>query len=282
MKYNPSLSALSFPEKIPPLFDPSRVYNRDMIAVESARLAYFKFEKDPQSRQIIESALAIVGFDHVEYFSGHVHGGQAVAAWQIAGNDALIAFRGTQPDNLTDIVTDLQIPRSAWPEGGTVHSGFRESFEELWNDISAWHDRSADRHALIAGHSLGAGLATLCATRVQPGSLFTIGSSRVGDAAFAALFSDVEVQRFIGCCDVVTSLPSELFGFVHVAEGRYIDRHGADLGNAPSGVISDDRMHARGEYFIKYGGRIGNVLFRDLADHAPVNYASAVLGVREE
>jgi hypothetical protein len=115
MKYNPSLSALSFPEKIPPLFDPSRVYNRDTIAVESARLAYFKFEKDPQSRQIIESALAIVGFDHVEYFSGHVHGGQAVAAWQIAGNDALIAFRGTQPDNLTDIVTDLQIPRSAWP-----------------------------------------------------------------------------------------------------------------------------------------------------------------------
>ena len=41
-------------------------------------------------------------------------------------------------------------------------------------------------------------------------------------------------------------------------------------------------MHARGEYFIKYGGRIGNVLFRDLADHAPVNYVSAVLGVREE
>src|SRR6266513_101694 len=64
MKYDPSLRSLMFPETTPPLFKSSRVYNRDMVAVEAARLAYFKFEKDQQSRQIIESALAIVGFDH--------------------------------------------------------------------------------------------------------------------------------------------------------------------------------------------------------------------------
>ena len=95
-----------------------------MIAVESARLAYFKFEKDEQSRHTIESALAIVGFDHVEYFTGKVHGGQAIAAWQNTGTDALLAFRGTQPNDITDIATDLDIARSPWPEGGTVHTGF--------------------------------------------------------------------------------------------------------------------------------------------------------------
>jgi hypothetical protein len=281
MKYDPSLRSLMFPETTPPLFKSSRVYNRDMVAVEAARLAYFKFEKDQQSRQIIESALAIVGFDHVEYFSGRVHGGQAIAALQTSGTDALIAFRGTQPNDITDIATDLDIARSPWPEGGTVHTGFGVSFEELWNDVGEWHRRTAERPKLIAGHSLGAGLATLGATRMKPGTLVTIGSSRVGDAAFASLFGDVEIHRFVGCCDVVTSLPPEQVGFVHVGERRYIDRHGADLGNASREIIADDRQHARVDYLIKYAWRIGNAALRDLADHAPVNYVSAVLGERE-
>lgn len=281
MKYDPSLSALMFPEKIAPLFKASRVYSRDMVAVESARLAYFKFERDEQRRRTIESALAIVDFDHVEYLSGKIHGGQAIAALQKSGTDALIAFRGTQPDNITDIAIDLDIPRSPWPEGGTVHSGFALAFEELWDDVRAWHARAGQRHTLIAGHSMGAGLATLCATRINPGTLVTIGSSRIGDAAFASLFGNVEVHRFVGCCDVVTSLPSELFGFVHVGERRYIDRNGVELTDPSREVIADDREHARRDYLVKYFGRIGNVPLRDLADHAPVNYISALLGERE-
>lgn len=282
MKYDASLRALMFPEKIPPLFRPGRNYDRLMVAVESARLSYFKFENDQQSRHTIESALAIVGFDHVEYITGNVHGGQAIAALQNAGTDALIAFRGTQPNDVTDIATDLDIARSPWPEGGSVHGGFKLQFEELWNDVREWHGRAAGRHTLIAGHSLGAGLATLCATRIGPGTLVTIGSSRVGDAAFAALFGDVEVHRFVGCCDVVTCLPPELFGFVHVGERRYIDRNGVELADPSSEVIADDRQHARRDYLIKYAWRIGNVALRDLADHAPVNYVSAILGEREE
>ena len=281
MKYDPSLRSLMFPETTPPLFKPSRAYSREMIAVESARLAYFKFERDEQSRQTIESALAIVGFDHVEYFTGKVHGGQAIAAWQSSGPDALIAFRGTQPNDITDIATDLDIARSPWPEGGTVHTGFAVSFEELWDDVREWHGRASGRPTLITGHSLGAGLATLGATRLSSSTLVTIGSSRVGDAAFASLFGDVEVHRFVGCCDVITSLPPEQVGFVHVGERRYLDRHGADLGNASREIIADDREHARLDYLIKYAWRIGNAALRDLADHAPVNYVSAVLGERE-
>jgi hypothetical protein len=282
MKYDPSLRSLMFPETTPPLFKSSRVYNRDMVAVEAARLAYFKFEKDQQSRQIIESALAIVGFDHVEYFTGKVHGGQAIAAWQNSGTDALLAFRGTQPNDISDIATDLDIARSPWPEGGTVHTGFAMSFEELWPEVRGWHGRASGRPTLIAGHSLGAGLATLGATRLSSSTLVTIGSSRVGDAAFAALFGDIEVHRFVGCCDVITSLPPEQVGFVHVGETRYIDRNGGELANPSREIIADDREHARLDYLIKYAWRFGNVALRDLADHAPVNYASAVLGEREE
>jgi len=281
MKYDPSLRSLMFPETTPPLFKSSRAYSREMIAVESARLAYFKFEKDEQSRHTIESALAIVGFDHVEYFTGKVHGGQAIAAWQNTGTDALLAFRGTQPNDITDIATDLDIARSPWPEGGTVHTGFAVSFEELWDDVREWHARASGRPTLIAGHSLGAGLATLGATRLSSSTLVTIGSSRVGDAAFASLFGDVDVHRFVGCCDVITSLPPEQFGFVHVGKTRYIDRRGVEIADPSQEVIHDDRSHARGEYLIQHAWRIGNVGLRDLADHAPVNYVSAVLGERE-
>ncbi len=282
MKYQASLSALFFPEKLPPMFKASRAYTDEMVAVEAARLSYFKFEKDAQSRAIIESSLAMVGYDHVEFFTGKEHGGQVVTALQISGNNALIAFRGTQPNDITDVATDLDIARSPWPEGGTVHSGFRISFEELWPDVREWHVRTAGRHKLIAGHSLGSGLATLCATRFDDRTLVTIGSSRVGDAAFAALLNGVDIQRFVGCCDVVTSLPPESAGFRHVGLPRYLDRNGSDLGNAPSEVIAADREHARLDYLIKFAWRIGDVGLRDLADHAPINYVSAVLDEREQ
>jgi triacylglycerol lipase len=281
MKYQASLSALLFPEKLPPMFKPAREYTDEMVAVEAARLSYFKFERDALSRAIIESSLAMAGYDHVEFFSGKEHGGQAVAALQIAGNDALIVFRGTQPNDITDVATDLDIARSPWPEGGTVHSGFRTSFEELWSDVHDWQGRTAGRHKVIAGHSLGSGLATLCATRFDDRTLVTIGSSRVGDAAFASLLNGVDIRRFVGCCDVVTSLPPHSAGFRHVGRPRYLDRNGTDLGDAPPEVIAADREHARLDYLVKFSWRIGDVGLRDLADHAPINYVSAILGERE-
>jgi hypothetical protein len=281
MKYDASISALLFPEKIPPLFKPSREYTPDMIAVESARVSYFKFEKDEQSRNTIESALAIVGYAHVEYFSGKVTGAQAFAALHDNGTDALIAFRGTQPNDIRDVTIDLEIPRTPWPEGGSVHGGFARSFAEISDGVGAWRERNAGRRVTITGHSLGAGLATLCATRFKSGTLVTIGSSRVGDAAFASLFGNVQVHRYIGCCDIVTSLPTEQAGFVHVGDGLYIDRNGAVLGKVSPDVIAHDRQHAHHEYVSIFFGGFGNVPLRDLADHTPVNYVSAILGERD-
>jgi Lipase (class 3) len=270
-----------FPEKIPPLFKPSREYTPDMVAVESARLSYFKFEKDEQSRGTIESALAIVGYGHVEYFSGNATGAQALTALHDDGKDALIVFRGTQPNDIRDVIIDLEIPRVPWPEGGSVHGGFSRSFAEISDGIGAWRERNADRRVTVTGHSLGAGLATLCATRFNVGTLVTIGSSRVGDAAFAKLFGNVDVHRYVGCCDIVTSLPTERAGFVHVGDGLYIDRNGAVLGNVSADVIADDRQHAHHEYVSIFFSGFGNVPLRDLADHTPVNYVSAILGERD-
>lgn len=280
MKYDASISALLFPEKIPPLFKTGREYTPDMVAAETARLSYFKFEKDPQSHDIIESAMAIVGYAHVEYFSGKVTGSQAFTALHDNGTDAIIAFRGTQPNDIRDVTIDLEIPRVPWPAGGSVHGGFARSFGEISDAVRAWRERNAGRRVTMTGHSLGAGLATLCATVFKSGTLVTIGSSRVGDAAFAALFSNVQVHRYVGCCDIVTSLPTERAGFVHVGDGLYIDRNGAVLGNVSPDVVAEDREHAHHEYVSIFFSGFGNVPLRDLADHTPVNYVSAILGER--
>ena len=42
-----------------------------------------------------------------------------------AGNAVVVAFRGTQPDELTDLAIDLQAVSDPWPEAaGSVHGGF--------------------------------------------------------------------------------------------------------------------------------------------------------------
>ena len=43
--------------------------------------------------------------------------------------------------------------------------------------------------------------------------------------------------------------------------------------------IATDRANARREYLAKYAARPGNVLVRELADHAPINYVRALVPV---
>lgn len=283
MQYDASLDDLLFPQKIPPLFSAAKTYTDDMIAVEAARLAYFRFDDDAQSRQAIESALGLVGFGQVEYFSGAAEDGHALAAVQTFGNKALLAFRGTVPNEFKDIELDLELERVPWPEGGSVHKGFAEQFEELSDGVRAWRDRvAAGRQLFVIGHSLGAGLATLCATRLKPCTLVTIGSSRVGDAAFVNLFAGAEVHRFVGCCDIITRLPGTVLGYEHVGgEGIYIARDGTLPPNPTHDFVKKDEDAARWNYLVKYAWRLGDVPCRDVADHAPINYVTAVLRERD-
>jgi hypothetical protein len=63
---------------------------------------------------------------------------------------------------------------------------------------------------------------------------------------------------------------------MHVVDMTYITRSGMlDPGIDPAGVASD-RSGARSGYLFDYAWKIGNVLLRDLADHAPINYVRGV------
>lgn len=280
MQYDASLEDLCFPELKPPQFQKAKSYDRAMIGAEAARLSYFRFEDGAPSRQTIETALRVVDFGQVEYFAGSKEKGHAMAAVHRSGNEGLIAFRGTRPTKFKDIEIDLELSLAPWPEGGQVHEGFAEQFEELRGPLREWHERIGRRPLLLAGHSLGAGLATLCASVLKPSTLVTLGSSRVGDKAFVALLAGTQVHRFVNCCDVITRLPT-IDGYTHVGNARYIDRKGVELVDPTDDVIDRDRSRARWSYLAKYAWRPGNVWLRDAADHAPINYVSAILGERE-
>lgn len=116
---------------------------------------------------------------------------------------AVLAFRGTEPDRIVDVLTDIKIAPLAPPWGGVgnVHEGFATELEAAWREIQAQlHDLHVVRDQVpvwVCGHSLGGALALLTALRLlQPGlqdgtkgmlfgALYTYAQPRVGDSVFA-------------------------------------------------------------------------------------------------
>jgi len=279
-EYDPSPTALFQPERADSVFRRGAPESLDALAVEAARLAYLRFDQLPGDRVRLVEALALAGFGEPALFEHPATSGEGYGAMRGDGL-ALLAFRGTQPDRLRDLLTDAQFFLRPWDLGpGRVHAGFRAAAIGLWSQVQPWLAGAARTRArlLVCGHSLGAAVATLLAQPAGATRLVTIGSPRVGDADFVAALegqAGLENVRFVDCCDLVTEMPPALLGFVHAAAPRYIDRAGA-VAIAPSaGFIAADQLRARTEYLRRFAFRNGSLPARELADHAPANYLRA-------
>ena len=62
LAYDPSRTALYHPERHDTLFVSGQTYSPLQLAVEAARLAYYRAEADPAQRARLADALARVGF----------------------------------------------------------------------------------------------------------------------------------------------------------------------------------------------------------------------------
>jgi len=281
LEYDPSYEALYHPERRDTLFENGQVYSPPQLAVEAARLAYYRAEKSAAERARLVEALGRAGFsDAAPFFDAG--GGVAAFAASRADGTTLLSFRGTQPDNYKNLITDLRIDLVAWSESaGLAHDGFASAMRAIKPQIHAWFESAKpDRSKLIlTGHSLGAAMATLAATIWRPEWLVTIGSPRVGDAAFAATVTATHKLRFVDCCDAVTEVPPECGGYRHIGEPTYLTRDASIVQNPEPWFVMADRLPARIDYASLYAWHVAqNVPVRDLADHAPVNYARAVFG----
>jgi surfactin synthase thioesterase subunit len=275
-EYSPSRDSLYHPESGDPLFIEGQWPSLLATATEASRLAYIRAEISPEQSAWLCEAFSRIGFSRTEFFSDKTTGSFALGTYRAEDKTALLSFRGTQPDDLQDLLTDVNLPPKKWG-AGKVHGGFARAADTLRADIESWlHAHAAEREALVlCGHSLGAALATLFAALLNPTLVVTLGSPRVGNRGFAKALKDTEILRLVNCCDFITKLPIESPNFRHIGTLKFINHLGELIAEPTEAKITADETLGRNEYFQRYGGRPGIVLARDLADHSPINYVRA-------
>jgi hypothetical protein len=275
--YDASRTALYAPERQETLFEMGRAYVPVQWAVEAARLAYYRVEQGQSEVQRLADALAQAGFGKPQLFRDAAT--YAFGALHTGDGSALVAFRGTQPDDIRHLATNLQAQQIQWNEsGGRAHAGFAKAARGVLPQVLDWLASEGSRRSrlVLAGHSLGAALATLSATVLRPELLVTLGSPRVGDADFVSALADINVMRLVDGCDVVTQLPPALSFYAHAGVVTYITCVDGQCIEAPAPtMIEADRAEGRARYASDHAWKSGSVLLRELADHAPINYARA-------
>jgi hypothetical protein len=289
MLYDASIEALIRPEQRAVL-ERAEPWPHDALCAEIARLSYVRFEETAAQAARLAQALAALGFTRSRFFHDPRDvparlqlDAEGLCALADDGR-AIIAFRGTQPDSFRDIANDAAFLPIRWRGPGLVHRGFLASLESVMPQIDAWLTEIASagvaiRHLTITGHSLGGALASLLAALKPEADLVTFGSPRVGNAAFAEAFAGRAMRRYVDCTDAVTLVPPGPY-FVHLDGLRYIDRTGQVHERALGTVAGTlDRALAGARYALLR--QPSKVPLRSLADHAPINYVSAVLGERE-
>jgi hypothetical protein len=266
------------------LFDPGkregffpfgRPNNDATLCAEMARLAYCREEPDfPFDRDRIAKILDRIEFASCQFFeepgTPRGQGSHGFLAKDPAQKLAVVAFRGTDATDFSDLAFDADFIPKSWPKGGNVHEGFAKALAKL-PGLQPVMDSLAGFRKLFTGHSLGAAMATLFASLHPPEALYTFGSPRVGDTDFIRSLQGIQGRRYVDCCDIVPRVPLELMNFAHLGKPHYIDRNRKVTFDPDDGTMRNDQLLAEIDYVRKYL-RFGNVPIRNLADHAPINY----------
>jgi triacylglycerol lipase len=163
-----------------------------------------------------------LGYKIVQFFD--INGAQAYLLTN--GTITVLSFRGTEVTQKSDVLADLKAGKNIEACGGKVHVGFKGEVNKLWPSITA---ALADNpgNIYVTGHSLGAAMATITASRMQDRvtALVTFGSPRVGNAEFVKSVT-VEHFRVQNNCDAVTKVPFMLIGFAHHGTHKYMNFYG--------------------------------------------------------
>lgn len=188
-----------------------------------AELAMIAYNDELEARR----AATLIGFPEVRYFNDQ----GAQAFYFSNGHDAVIACRGTQPNEWTDLRADVDAVAVLAETVGKVHRGFKREVDRLWPMLEqALTDNR--KPVYFVGHSLGGAMAKICATRCKlstinsnPQQLFTFGSPRVGDRAYVKSVI-LEHYRFVNNNDIVTRVPPIWLGYHHSGHEIYFNRYG--------------------------------------------------------
>jgi hypothetical protein len=250
------------------------------LCAEMARLAYCRKEPSFEfDRGRIEEILGRVEFTNCHFFESPGtplgKGVHCFVASRSSDKLVVIAFRGTDASDVSDVAYDVEFLLVPWPKGGRVHEGFDHALKVLQPTLEPALKELDGYRMLLTGHSLGAAMATLQASLHRPDALYTFGCPRVGDAKFIATLDGTKSYRYVDCCDLVTRIPLEI-GYRHVGSPYYISGNRKITFNPSTLEVWWDRFRAEAKYLTTEAPRLGTVAVRSLADHAPINYVWAV------
>ena len=210
------------------------------LLLEFANIAQTTYDNPKTSKAKFKA----LGYSIVEFFD--IDGAQAYLLTN--GTITVLSFRGTEVTEKSDILADLKSGKNLEACGGKVHVGFKGEINKLWPTISkVLADNPGNLY--VTGHSLGAAMATIAASRMQDRvtALITFGSPRVGNAEFVKSLT-VDHYRVQNNCDDVTKVPFMLMGFAHHGTHRYMNFYGEFRDLTPWQQVKDmvrSRLKAR-------------------------------------
>jgi triacylglycerol lipase len=232
---------------------------KTQLLLEFANIAQTTYDNPKTSTAKFKA----LGYKIIQFFD--IDGAQAYLLTN--GTITVLSFRGTEVTEKSDILADLKAGKNIEACGGKVHVGFKGEINKLWPSISAvLADNPGNLY--VTGHSLGAAMATIAASRMQDRvtALITFGSPRVGNAEFVKSLT-VEHYRVQNNCDDVTKVPFLLMGFAHHGTHKYMNFNGEFRDLTPWQQIKDMarsrlRARAKGQKYI------------GVFDHMMANYIS--------
>lgn len=245
---------------------------------EMAMLAYV-----PDPAIVIES-LEAAGFSGVDLIESPDGSRWNTRCLWVEGRDYAVAcFRGTEPGNPKDYVTDLRVLTAPLRGRIRVHQGFKEAFEgdgiadRLGERIAGWI--RTGRPVWLTGHSLGAALATVAAHRFREVTgVYSLGAPRVGNEEFWRSLH-TRIYRVVNHVDFVTMIPAALPGqYAHGGELKYIDSEGRLIEDLRMPKLLADRLQWPGRRYAEVAGRWkqgerDQIPMRSISDHSPLHYA---------
>jgi triacylglycerol lipase len=146
-------------------------------------------------------------------------------------HDCVVVCRGTEPHEWNDVKADANVLAVVAETVGRVHGGFKREVDDLWPMLEAALT-GIEKSVWFCGHSLGGAMAVISAIRcvrsrlvVNPKSVFTFGSPRVGDRRYVRSVALCH-YRWVNNNDIVTRVPPVWLGYRHAGEEIYMDYRG--------------------------------------------------------
>ena len=227
--------------------------------IEFANIASITYDNPDQST----SKFNDMGYKIVNFFDAD----GAQGYFLTNGTINVLSFRGTEVTQKSDILADLEAGKNVAMAGGKVHHGFKHELDKLWPSITKTLESNPGKF-YVTGHSLGAAMATIAASRLQDKvtTLITFGSPRVGDADFVKNVN-IEHYRVQNNNDAVTKMPFWIMGYRHHGEIVYMNHYG-EIRQLGGWQRLKDMIRSRIRAYTKFE------FFDAVYDHLMKNYIS--------